>query len=130
MSWRAHNTHKEETKAVKDALKETGINAMVGHGKGTAWTWLEVNIGKNPSNLEHKKNENGFCFGNCLACEKSREIRMKVLKIAQKVTGRDGEYDGNILILTQDHWDKKKGCSVPIVQDNLEKEVKKDEKQK
>ena len=96
MSWRAHNTHKEETKAVKDALKEAGINAMVGHGKGTAYGWLEINIG----------NGNGHLYKQTLA-------------IAQKVTGRRGEYDGNILILTQNHWDKKKGCSVPILQNNL-----------
>ena len=32
---------KEETKIVKRELAKYGINARVGHGKGTAWGWLE-----------------------------------------------------------------------------------------
>lgn len=78
MSWRNHSNHKEEMKAVKEALKEAGINAKVGHGTGTAWSWLEINVGKGNGNL-----------------------RDKVLSICKEITGRKGDYDGNINIYNQ-----------------------------
>lgn len=37
--------YKSETKAVKEALKKAGIEAKVKHGRGTAWGWLEINMG-------------------------------------------------------------------------------------
>ena len=37
--------HKSETQAMKEALKKAWIEAEVKHGRGTAWGWLEINIG-------------------------------------------------------------------------------------
>lgn len=104
MSWRNQNSHREETKAVKDALIRAGIYPKkVGHGKGTAWAWLEINLGENPSGLEHIKQEKIYwlCVGNCPACECNRELRQEVIRIAQEVTGRHGDYEGEILVLMQ-----------------------------
>jgi len=76
MSWRKHKTHREETKAVKEALSKAGFKARVGHGSGTAWGWLEIYpIGK---------------WGT--------STRGKVLRLIQQVTGRHGDYDGEIII--------------------------------
>ena len=91
MSWRNHRTHKEETRAVKKALNNAGINCTVGHGTGTAWGWIEVNIGK--------------------GCE----LHEKARKIVEEVTGRHGEYS-EILILSQDAYNKKLDKLVPIIQ--------------
>jgi hypothetical protein len=80
MSWRRHKSHREETKAVKQALAQAGIRVkQVSHGRGTAWSWLEINLG----------------------AKAPRELQEKALRIAQDVTGRHGEYHGEILILTQ-----------------------------
>jgi len=73
MSWRNQKTHREETKAVKEALKKAGISAKVGHGTGTAWSWLEIFTDRTGD-------------------------REKILEIAQDVTGRSGDYHGNILV--------------------------------
>jgi len=60
-----------ETKTVKEALKEAGIDCKVKHGKGTSYAWLYIFIDRN---TDHDT----------------------VLNIAQKATGRHGEYDGGI----------------------------------
>lgn len=79
MSWRNHTTHREETNAVKQALAEARIPfTSVGHGKGTAWGWLEINVGK----------------GNY-------SYHADATAIAKAVTGRSGDYEGQILILAQ-----------------------------
>lgn len=114
MSWRKHDNHRAETKAVKQALKKAGINAKVGHGKGTAWGWLEINLGEQPKDghkllpdaPEDVKESSRFmggryCVAGCQACERRGDRRSKALQIAQVVTGRSGEYSGNILILEQ-----------------------------
>lgn len=93
MSWRNHESHKEETKAVKKALADVGIKASVTHGKGTAWGWLHINIG-DPRNRDGLIKEE---FGNRYS-EKELELHKKVLKIAQETTGRHGEYDGEIIV--------------------------------
>ena len=81
MSWRNHKTHAEETKAVKQALREARIPfRRVGHGTGTAWSWLEIY-------LRNAENYNKY--------------HRDALAIAKAVTGRHGEYDGEILILAQ-----------------------------
>ena len=81
MSWRNHKTHAEETKAVKEALRKARIPfRKVGHGSGTAWAWLEIYLGT-PENYDR--------------------LRSEALNIAQAVTGRHGEYHGEILILGQ-----------------------------
>jgi len=92
--WRNHNTHREETGAVKAALNAAGINCTVGHGTGTAWSWLEINIGR----------------------ETNRELHDKALRIAQTVTGRHGDYSGRINVYQQDAWNEKLGESRPIKQ--------------
>ena len=83
MTWRKHTNHREETAAVKAALQKAGITAKVGHGSGTAWAWLEINIGPRYNGSEY------------------RGMRQRVKHIAQEVTGRSGEYDGDIIILAQ-----------------------------
>lgn len=94
---------KEETKAVKRGLVNHGINARVGHGRGTAWGWLEINVGKGQQfGDEHRRAAN--------------IIMHFAVKIALEITGRRGDYDGRISCLTQDHWTDKKG-SIPIIHD-------------
>jgi len=41
------------------------------------------------------------CVNGCKACKEARKLRRKVLDIAMKVTGRHGEYDGMINIISQ-----------------------------
>lgn len=104
MSWRKQGSHREETKAVKNALRRAGINPKsVGHDRGTAWGWLVINLGPNPSGLEHIRREDTpwICVGNCPACERNHEIEREVIRIAQEVTGRHGDYEGEIQVLTQ-----------------------------
>ncbi|MFA5176633.1 MAG: hypothetical protein WC440_00610 [Candidatus Omnitrophota bacterium] len=102
MAWRNFDTHREETKAVKAALNAAGINCVVKHRTGTAWGWLEINIGK----------------------DADAELRKKTLDIALEATGRHGDYNGEILILTQDHWDQERGQSIPIIQPYIKPEAK------
>jgi pyruvoyl-dependent arginine decarboxylase (PvlArgDC) len=96
MSWRNHGSHKEETKAVKKALADAGIEASVTHGTGTAWGWLHVNLGDPRKRDGLIKEEFGFRY-----TEEENELHKKVLKIVQDVTGRHGEYDGEIIINAQ-----------------------------
>lgn len=93
MTWRKHDTHAKETMAVKAALKAASITATVGHGKGTAWAWLHINLGPDP-NPGHK-------LGFTIASEEWKQKSAQALKIAQDVTGRGGQYDGEINIFTQ-----------------------------
>ena len=44
MTWRTATTNREETKAVKAALASKGIEASVGHGRGTDGAWLIVEL--------------------------------------------------------------------------------------
>ncbi len=62
---------KEETKAVKTALAKAGIKAKVKHGTGSTFGWLFITV-----NTTGKRQE--------------------VIDITQLITGRRGEYDGNI----------------------------------
>ena len=97
-------TRREETKAVKEALTAAGIQARkVGHGRGTASTWLEVFVGENPGGLQHEKMPDvpWRCQGGCPACERNREMDQEVHRIVGEVTGRGGEYNGNVLVLHQ-----------------------------
>lgn len=96
MAWRNQANHREETKAVKRALTDSGIEAKVTHGRGTAWGWLHINIGD-------PKQRNGLKsapFGNQYT-EEELALHRKVLKIAQEITGRHGEYEGEIIIMAQ-----------------------------
>lgn len=96
MAWRNQDSHKEETKAVKKALADAGIKAKVTHGRGTAWGWLHINLGDPRKRDGLKKEEYGFVY-----TEKELELHKKALKIAREITGRHGEYDGEITILAQ-----------------------------
>lgn len=81
MSWRNFTNHRSETKAVKAALRKAGIPfTKVGHGTGTAWAWLEIYLG---NQANHK------LYGQ------------QTLSLAKSITGRTGEYNGDILILGQ-----------------------------
>ncbi len=102
-SWRKFPDHKSETKAVKEALKKAGIEAEVGHGRGTAWGWLEINIGdpRMRNGLKPPPFEYQYT-------EEEQALHNKVLKIAQEVTGRHGDYDGRISLLAQEWRHKPK----------------------
>lgn len=108
-------TRAQETKAVKDALQAAGINAVVSHGKGTAWGWLEINVGS-AEQFTHTL----MTYCECDQCDEARkrirQIARRAVAIAQQVTGRHGEYDGNILCLTQKAWNQKLRQSVEILQ--------------
>ena len=78
--WRNHKTHREETKAVKEALVKAGFpNVRVGHGTGTAWGWLEIRCDAKPGQSYQDK-------------------RSEALRLARAITGRGGDYDGDILV--------------------------------
>lgn len=75
MAWRIQKTHREETKAVKAALKAAGIEFVkVGHGTGTAWGWLHIK----------------------LAGEWSSARNAEAVRVVKAATGRHGDYDGCI----------------------------------
>lgn len=90
---------RKETSIVKKALKDAGIKARVTHETGTAWGWITVNIGnpKERGGLEPHPNGWGTKY-----TDEEVELQEKTLRIVQKVTGRHGEYNGNISILSQD----------------------------
>ena len=120
MSWRNQDNHKEETKVVKAALQAAGINAKVGHGHGTAWAWLKINIGTGQQFGEHT-HVGDYPWRQPERCQRCREMkRMAKLteEITQKVTGRHGEWGGEINIHESDDWNQKKRCSVPITHPN------------
>lgn len=89
---------KEETKIVKKALKNEGIKASVTHGKGTGWGWIEVNLGDPTERNGVEKHPNGW---STRYTSTETELHEKVIKLVQDVTGRHGEYNGNISLLAQ-----------------------------
>ena len=108
---------KQETKLVKNELAKYGINARVGHGKGTAWGWLHINVGNGHQfGPEHIIDTYNNSHRDCPMCKAIHIICDFAEKKTQEVTGRHGEYGGNILVLSQDHWTDKKGC-IPIEHD-------------
>ena len=118
MSWRNHENHKAETKAVKRALQDAGIPVTsIRHGKGTAWGWLTVFVrditskhlcvdprDNNGPVREMTREERGLspvfmqCVGNCPSCQEYRDRQKHILEIVKKVTGRHGDYDGCVNI--------------------------------
>jgi hypothetical protein len=107
---------KQETKLVKNELAKYGINARVGHGRGTAWGWLEMNVGQGQQfGKEHTKDEYNS-HRDCPCCKAANIIMRFAEKVAQDITSRTGDYGGRICCLTQDHWTDKKG-SIPIEHD-------------
>lgn len=96
MTWRKQENHREETKAVKKALASAGIDAKVTHGTGTAWGWLHVNIGSPKLRGGFKPEPNDHQY-----TDEEDALHKKVLKIVQEITGRHGDYDGEIIIRAQ-----------------------------
>lgn len=75
-------TPRQETTAVKKALINAGFDKkviLVGHGRGTAAAWLEIRV-----NQIKGRAYNG-----------SQEL---ALSTVQGVTGRHGDYDGQITV--------------------------------
>ena len=107
--------HREETKAVKTALKAAGIAAVVSHDRGTAYGWLKINVGSSDQ-FTHPRES--WC--DCEQCQTAQEritaIARRAEQIARETTGRHGEYGGEIIVLTQTHWKAGANCSVEIVQ--------------
>jgi len=69
-----------ETKAVKAALIKAGYTGVkVGHGTGTAWGWLHIKCDEKLGQTWQEKYAD-------------------TEKIAQQVSGRQGEYGGRINI--------------------------------
>ena len=69
-----------ETKAVKDALLASGYTVVkVGHGTGTARSWLHIKCDEKPDQTWQDKYSD-------------------VERIAQRITGRSGDYSGRINI--------------------------------
>lgn len=98
-------TRKEETKTVRAALKAAGINARVGHGRGTAWGWLHLNIGSGQQWGEHIARKSPLyepCPSECVRCLNLHEMESAALRITQEATGRRGDYDGRISTYSQD----------------------------
>jgi len=100
--WRNQANHKEETKAVKAALQRAGFDVRaVGHGTGTAWAWLEIEVA---SPLHAACENHGsistepFCSGCRVYFDALTAQRNEVIRVAQAVTGRHGEYSGDILV--------------------------------
>jgi hypothetical protein len=89
---------REETKIVKKALKDEGIKAKVSHGKGTAWGWIEINIG-DPTERNGIESRPDGCGDQYTTAE--HELHARVIDIVQSVTGRKGNYNGNIAIHAQ-----------------------------
>ncbi len=89
---------REETRIVKKALKEAGIKAKVSHGNGTAWGWIEINIGDPVERNGIESRPDGWGDQYTTA---ERELHASVIKIVQSVTGRKGNYNGNISIHAQ-----------------------------
>lgn len=76
----SQDNHREETKAVKKAIADAGIDAKVTHGKGTAWGWLHINIGS-------PKLRGGFKLApfDHQYTDEEDALHKKVLKIVQSL---------------------------------------------
>jgi hypothetical protein len=105
MNWRNQSTHKDETKAVKVALLAAGLPVVrVGHGTGTAWGWLHIKLTESDRDHERVNGTDGQgtmydpCRYECPACIENRANHDAAIRIAQQVTGRCGQYDGDIQI--------------------------------
>lgn len=99
-------TRQEETRALKAAFFAVGIKAEVGHGHGTAWSWLYVNIGDGSQFGPHDHYD-PFEQTTCGRCIEQRALSNQVQAIIDSVTGRDGEYNGHCNIMAQDPWCSK-----------------------
>lgn len=87
---------KDETRIVKQELAEQGIIAKVGHGRGTAWGWLEIHFDiPYPTDCHCPADD----YPMCKPCRDAvDEAESKATKIVLDVTGRTGDYDGRTII--------------------------------
>lgn len=108
---------KQETKIVKAELAKYGINTKVCHGTGTAWSWLEINIGSGQQFGEEHIVDEHRTHRACPRCKAANLISQFAEKITQQVTGRHGDYGGRISRLTQDYENKTTKRSEPISHD-------------
>jgi len=99
-------SRKQETKEVKATLKNLGINARVGHGSGTSYGWLYINIGRGNGFGEHNKDPldaYGRCLhGECLPCKLNNALAQIIEEIVLVSTGRKGLYHENVAVHTSD----------------------------
>ena len=87
-----------ENKAVKAELTAMGFKDItVGHGTGTARGWLDISASTDrPTHCNWEVDRN---TGRCLTCSNFWYSEYTAIKTeAKKVTGRTGEYDGNIQV--------------------------------
>ena len=86
-------SRREETSAVKKALKKEGIKVLaVRHGKGTGWGWIEVDV-------EHLKGMSKHdARGGVHYHEEEEKYHKKVKKIVEKATGRSSGKEGKVLV--------------------------------
>jgi len=86
---RIHAERMGERKAVKQALAEHGIVAKVGHGRGTASSWIDVQILNKPEGKHINGDEPyAFCRPDCPMCAAFREQWGKAMVIARNASGR------------------------------------------
>ena len=92
---------REETAKVKAYLTKMGYREVkVDHGKGTAWGWLHVRVTiSRPANCycSTQPRDKWGGFDNCHHCVTQwQDEYSKLGVITREVTGRHGEYGGNI----------------------------------
>lgn len=86
----------EETEAAKQALLKAGVPVKgVRHGRGTARGWLYIWLGDPWHEIS---TQSGRCVDFCVGCEKRRDLERMAIQIAQEVTGRNGDNDGQIMV--------------------------------
>lgn len=107
-----------ETTAVRRALAAAGIPAVVEHGRGTAWGWLEVNVGNGEQAGPHAggTDQGADCPPACRRCAWLRDTPERAERIIIDVTGRSGGYNdgGDIIVRMQDAWCQRCGVSYPV----------------
>jgi hypothetical protein len=93
----------QETIQVKRALINAGFDAnnlRVKHGTGTAWGWLKVyaDMHRAPSCCCGEPD----MYGRRETCEPCKDlwrtIHSRMVEVTMQTTGRQGDYDGRILI--------------------------------
>lgn len=101
-SWRLQDDHRAESKAVKTALADAGLPVTkVGHGTGTAWGWLDITLAAvEGPHIKHDGTTmpEWICRSDCPTCAESTRQYRQAVEVAQRVTGRTGDYDGRITV--------------------------------
>mgnify|MGYP003152983134 CR=1 FL=1 len=97
-----------ENKIVKAELTAMGFKDIaVGHGTGTARGWLDISVSTDKPTHCYcaevdrlaMERQTGLNTGRCLTCSNFWYSEYTAIKAeAKKVTGRTGEYDGNIQV--------------------------------